>query len=337
MSKKFCFTHYTVLIPLVLSCILFISILFFLNQKTPTTLAFIKLPQNQIPLFIGISGFIAIVMLAYIVFRIFGMKRILVTCNRQPRVLVNKMNAVREIIEIIFTSKIWLPGVKTFVDQKFEGLSFFDVKEFYKGKSKRAIEFLEEKKGFDETETLYLELKSLLFTEPKQKNLPKSIVYPTQYNLAILKKWLEHNVGSGLWYNFGYKLGDFKNALHLDALHEKHQDEIIRLANSIDPISFEYSSFNDVFLSKLGEFINTELIPKLYEAQNIKQSGLSNSLQFLYILFASLATIGVLVPLVSVLFQFPTIALICSFSFVISALFFIIISALPILTKSARS
>jgi hypothetical protein len=120
-------------------------------------------------------------------------------------------------------------------------------------------------------------------------------------------------------------------------MHERYQDKKIRLANSVDPISFEYSSFNDVFLSKLGEFINTELIPKLYEAQNIKQSGLSNSLQFLYILFASLAIIGVLLLLVSVLFQFQTIALICCFSFVISALIFIIISTLPFLTIRVNS
>ena len=106
MSEKSCFLHFTVLIPLVLSCILFISILFFLNQKTPTSLAFIELSQNQIPLFISIRGFIAIVILVYIVFRIFGMTRILFTTNGQARVFVNKMNAVREIIEIIFTRKI---------------------------------------------------------------------------------------------------------------------------------------------------------------------------------------------------------------------------------------
>lgn len=337
MSKRTYSLHYTTLIPLVFSSALCISMVYFLDQKIDATPAFLELLQNLAPLLIGISGITAIVIFAYIVYRIFGIKAIEITSNSQLHVLVEKMNAARKIIEILFTSKIWLPGVKTFIDDEFEGLSFFDVKEFYKGKSKLAIEFLEEKKGYDETETLYLELKSLLYTEPKQKNLPKSIVYPSQYNPGILEKWLEHNTGSGLWYNFGYKFGDFKKALHLDALHERHQDKIMSLATIVDPISFEDSSFNDVFLSKFGEYINKNLIPKLYEAQSNKQSGLSRSLQLVYILFACLATIGVLLPLVSVLFQLPAIILICSFSFVISALFFIIISALPFLTRSADS
>ena len=113
------------------------------------------------------------------------------------------MNAARKVIEIIYKSKLWRPEVKTFIDDEFEGLSFFEVKEFYKGKSKLAIEYLEEKKGQDDTDTLYLELKSLLYTEPKQKSLPNTIIYPLQYNPAILEKWLEHKVGSGLWYHFG--------------------------------------------------------------------------------------------------------------------------------------
>ena len=58
-------------------------------------------------------------------------------------------------------SKIWLPGLKEYIDEEFSGLTFFQVKEFYKGKSKLAIEFLQEKNNYAGTENLYLELKSL--------------------------------------------------------------------------------------------------------------------------------------------------------------------------------
>jgi hypothetical protein len=184
---------------------------------------------------------------------------------------------------------------------------------------------------------LYLELKSLLYTEPKQKSLPNTIIYPLQYNPAILEKWLEHKIGSGLWYHFGYRFGDFKNALNLDALHERHQDKIIALANTIDPISFEDSSFNDVFLSKFGEYLNKDLIPKLFEAQSDKKNGLSTSLQNLYVLFAAMVFIGMLLPLLSTLLELPTILLVCSFSFVISALVFMVISGLSFLSKTVNS
>ena len=337
MSKKSFSVNYFALIPLVFSSILCIFLVYFLDQKITNTPAFFETLQQQTSTFIGISGFTAIFLLGYIVFSIFGINRIIVSGDNQLNALIEKMNIARKIIEIIFKSKLWATEVKTFIDEEFAGLSFFEVKEFYKGKSKLAIEFLEEKKGFDDTDTLYLELKSLLYTQPKQKNLPTTIEYPSQYNPAILEKWLEHKVGSGLWYHFGYRFGDFKNTLDLDALHERHQDKIIALANSIDPISFEDSSFNDVFLSKFGEYLNKDLIPKLFEAQSNKKNGLSASLQNLYVLFAAMVVIGMLLPLLSTLIGLPTIILICSFSFVISALVFMVISGLSFLSKTVNS
>lgn len=337
MRKKLFSINYFILITLVLSSILCIFLVYFLDQKITNSPAFIEILQDQISLFIAISGFTATLLLGYIFFSIFNANRMLGSSNNKLNVLIEKMNAARKIIEIIYKSKLWLPEVKTFIDDEFEGLSFFDVKEFYKGKSKLAIDYLEEKKGQDDTDTLYLELKSLLYTEPKQKHLPNTIIYPLQYNPAILKKWLEHKVGSGLWYHFGYRFGDFKNALNLDALHERHQDKIMALANSIDPTGFEDSSFNDVFLSKFGEYLNKDLIPKLFEAQRHKKNGLCSSLQNLYILFAAMVFIGVLLPLLSTLVGLPTIMLVSSFSFVISALVFIVFSGLSFLSKTVNS
>lgn len=334
MSKKSFSVNYFTLIPLMFSSMLCIFLVYFLDQKITNTATFFETLQDQISTFIGISGFTAIFLLGYIVFSIFGVNRVIVSGDNQLNALIEKMNTARKIIEIIFKSKLRATEVKTFIDEEFAGLSFFEVKEFYKGKSKLAIEFLEEKKGFDDTDTLYLELKSLLYTQPKQKNLPTTIEYPSQYNPAILEKWLEHKVGSGLWYHFGYRFGDFKNTLDLDALHERHQDKIMALANSIDPVSFEESSFNDVFLSKFVEYINKDLIPKLFEAQSNKQNGLSKTLQLLYMLFGSMVVIGVLIPLLSILLGLPPFLLVLSYSFVISAIVFMVISGLSFLTKT---
>ena len=138
----------------------------------------------------------------------------------------------------------------------------------------------------------------------------------------------------GIISGFGFRFGDFKNTLDLDALHERHQDKIMALANSIDPISFEESSFNDVFLSKFGEYINKDLIPKLFEAQSNKQNGLSKTLQLLYMLFGSMVVIGVLIPLLSILLGLPPFLLVLSYSFVISAIVFMVISGLSFLSKT---
>lgn len=336
MRKKLFSINYFILTTLVLSGILCIFLIFFLNQKITQTPSFIEILQDQVSLFIAISGFTSIALLGYIVFSIFSANQMLSPGNTNLNMLIERMNAARKIIEIILKSKLWLPEVKTFIDDEFEGLSFFDVKEYYKGKSKLAIDYLEEKKGQDDTDTLYLELKSLLYTEPKQKHLPNSIIYPQQYNPAILEKWLEHKVGSGLWYHFGYRFGDFKNALNLDALHERHQDKIMSLAHTVNPSGFEDSSFNDVFLSKFGEYLNKDLIPKLFEAQSDKKNGLSASLKNLYLLFSGMLAVGVLLPLLITLFSLPNILLVVSFSFVISSLVFMVVSGLSFLGKTLK-
>lgn len=336
MRKKLFSINYFILTTLVLSGILCIFLIFFLNQKITQTPSFIEILQDQVSLFIAISGFTSIALLGYIVFSIFSVNQMLSPGNTNLNMLIERMNAARKIIEIILKSKLWLPEVKTFIDDEFEGLSFFDVKEYYKGKSKLAIDYLEEKKGQDDTDTLYLELKSLLYTEPKQKHLPNSIIYPQQYNPAILEKWLEHKVGSGLWYHFGYRFGDFKNALNLDALHERHQDKIMSLAHTVNPSGFEDSSFNDVFLSKFGEYLNKDLIPKLFEAQSDKKNGLSASLKNLYLLFSGMLAVGVLLPLLITLFSLPNILLVVSFSFVISSLVFMVVSGLSFLGKTLK-
>ncbi len=336
MRKKLFSINYFILTTLVLSGMLCIFLIFFLNQKITQTPSFIEILQDQVSLFIAISGFTSIALLGYIVFSIFSVNQMLSPGNTNLNMLIERMNAARKIIEIILKSKLWLPEVKTFIDDEFEGLSFFDVKEYYKGKSKLAIDYLEEKKGQDDTDTLYLELKSLLYTEPKQKHLPNSIIYPQQYNPAILEKWLEHKVGSGLWYHFGYRFGDFKNALNLDALHERHQDKIMSLAHTVNPSGFEDSSFNDVFLSKFGEYLNKDLIPKLFEAQSDKKNGLSASLKNLYLLFSGMLAVGVLLPLLITLFSLPNILLVVSFSFVISSLVFMVVSGLSFLGKTLK-
>jgi hypothetical protein len=232
---------------------------------------------------------------------------------------------------------MWMPGLKEYIDVEFEGLTFFDVKEFYKGKSRLAIEFLQENNNYLETENLYLELKSLLMTNPKEKRISENINYPNVYPKDIVEKWLQHKGGSGLWYFFGYKYGSFKEALKIDSVFERHQDKIMTLANSIDSEAFEDSSFNEVFLSKLGEYMSKEVIPKLFQFQSQTGGTLPSVIKFLYGIFLVLIIGGVLLPLGSLLFTFPTIVLICSFSVVISCIFLIATSLFPFLQKEANS
>ena len=234
-----------------------------------------------------------------------------------------KMHNFRTIVELLMNSKMWLPGLKEYIDDEFVGLTFFDVKEFYKGKSKLAIEFLQEHQNYADTETLYLELKSLLMTNPKDKKIVGDISYPAVYSKDMVEKWLEHKCGSGLWYYFGYKFGTYKEALDLEAVFERHQDKIMMLANTIDNEEFEDSSFNEVFLSKLGEYMSKEVMPKLYQFQINMGSKIPKIIHYLYIIFLFLVLFGVLLPLLYLLFNLPIFTLVLSFAFVVSVIFYI--------------
>ncbi|WP_116693805.1 hypothetical protein [Marixanthomonas spongiae] len=325
------------LIPLVFSGLLCIGLIFLLWQKTTRDLQFKQELIELSSLFIGISGFLALFIMLYLLIIVMGLKKSRKTGMDGLDQLIQKMNYFREIVELLVQSKIWLPGLKEYIDVEFAGLTFFQVKEFYKGKSKLAIEFLQEKNNFADTENLYLELKSLLLTDPKQKQLPESVVAPSFYKKELVKKWLEHKCGSGLWYYFGYKYGTYKDALDLEAVFERHQEKIMLLANSIDTKVFEDSSFNEVFLSKLGEYATKELIPKLYQLQKQTSKKIPTSTRYLYLLFLLLVFFGVLLPLTFLLLKFSIVILIIGYAFVISLVFFISTTFFRFITQLLES
>jgi len=325
------------LIPLAISGLLCITLVFLLWQKTNNTPDFISLLTSFTSIFIGISGFLAAIIMVYLASSVIGIKKTRLKIIDSLSTVIKKMHNFRNIIEILLKSKMWLPGLKEYIDEEFEGLTFFDVKEFYKGKSKLAIEFLQESHHYGDTENLYLELKSLLMTKPKEKSIPKNVYYPKIYSKDIIEKWLEHKCGSGLLYYFGYKYGIYKETLDINSVYERHQDKIIAIANSIDSDTFEDSSFNEVFLSKLGDYMTTDVLPKLFQLIDETDSKLPNILRYLYSIFLFLVIFGVLLPLCYLLFNLPILILVISFAFVISIIFFIATTFYQFLSKEINN
>ncbi len=337
MREKSLFKDLYALVPLVFSGLLCITLVFLLWQKTTTTPDFTTSLTNISTIFISISGFLAAIIMVYLASSALGLKNNRVLVIDSLSKITQKMHNFREIVSLLLQSKMWLPGLKEYIDDEYEGLNFFEVKEFYKGKSKLAIEFLQESHHYGDTENLYLELKSLLMTKPKERKLPKNISFPKIYDRAILEKWLEHKCGSGLLYYFGYKFGIYKETLDIEAVFERHQDKIIALANSIDPETFEDSSFNEVFLSKLGDYMSNDVIPKLYQLQDNVNTSLPRILNYLYSIFLFLVVFGVLLPLGFLLFNLPIILLVISYASVVSILFFLATTFYQFLSKEVNS
>lgn len=325
------------LIPLVLSGFLCIALIFLLQQKITNDISFVTTLTDLSSIFLSLSGFLAAIIMIYLAWVAINMKKTRSSAIDSLSKITQKMHNFRTIIDILMRSKMWLPGLKEYIDDEFAGLNFFEVKEFYKGKSKLAIEFLQESHHYEDTENLYLEMKSLLMTSPRDKQIPESIKYPRMYDKDMVSKWLEHKCGSGLWYYFGYKYGSFKESLDYNSVFERHQEKIMTLANSIDGQAFEDSSFNEVFLAKLGEYMNKEVIPKLFQVQGRTDKQMPTIIKFLYSIFLTLVVAGVLIPLLFILFSLPIITLVVSYSVVISIIFFIAISFYQFVMKEANS
>jgi hypothetical protein len=246
------------------------------------------------------------------------------------------MHHFRSIADILLNSNMWLPGLKDYVEKEFSDLTFFEVKEFYKGKSKLAIDFLQQTHHFGETENLYLEMKSLLLTNPKEKHIPETINYPIFYQNGIIEKWIEHKSGSGLWYVFNYKYGLYKESLNLETVFERHQEKILTLAKTIDADEFENSSFNEVFFSKLWQYMTDEVIPKLYQFQEQINGKTSRLLNYLHIVFLLLMIFGVFLPLTYLLFNFSEMAIIFGYSIVVSTVLFVVATFHIFLSKEVK-
>lgn len=324
------------MIPLAISGAIAIVLIFLMYRKVQTDPSFSLVLGDSSSMFISLSGFLAAIIMVYLAAAAVGLKSTRNLAIDNLSKITQKMHQFRSIIEILVNSKIWMPGLREYIDEEFAGLTFFEVKEFYKGKSKLAIEFLQEHHPYDDTENLYLELKSLLMTDPKEKKLPENTRYPSVYNKDIVAKWLEHKCGSGLWYCFGYKYGSFKDSLDYNNVYERHQEKIMTLANTIDSEAFADSTFNEVFLAKLGEYMSKEVIPKLFQFQGRTDKGLPSMMRYLYGIFLFLVIFGVLLPLAQVLLGLPIMILVISFSLVVAVVFFIATSFYQFVVKESN-
>lgn len=333
MSKTSSFKNIRSLLPLVSSGLLILFVFFYLWVLQSTKPDFVASLESTLTITMIISGVLALAIMFYLATVVINIR------NSRTRVvsdldkITQKMHSFRTIIDLLYRSKMWLPGLREYIDEEYANLNYFEVKEFYQGHSKLAIEFLEENHPYQDTENLYLEFKSLLITSPKEKAVLNNIRYPRYYEKAIIEKWLEHKCGSGLWYCFGYKYGIYKNALDLEAVFERHQDKIMTLAQSIDSKTFEDSSFNETFFAKLGEYMNKEVVPKLYQFQSFAAQKLPRTVNYIFSLFIVLVCFGVFLPLFYTLFNLSFEVAMLTVSVNIGVLFFIVTSFYQFLTK----
>lgn len=324
------------LIPLLVSGLLCVGIFLLLwnrAESDPTFLTTVNLVADKL---LYVSIILAGLIMVYLGTTVISIRSTKSNIKSELQRITQKMHHFRSIVEILLRSKLWVSGLPSYIDEEYAGLTFFEVKEFYKGKSKLAIEFLQEKHNYGDTENLYLEIKSLLYASHRDKRIGENVSMPNVYDKRLVEKWLEHKCGSGLWYYFGYKYNIYKESLDLTNVFERHQEKIMKLALSIDNETFEDSSFNEVFLSKLGEYMTNEVIPKLYQYQESTTQKMPALVKYLSGLALCFLLFGVLLPLVNQLFSIGPSLSMAGVAVVIGLIFFIATSFFQFLSRASE-
>ncbi len=252
--------------------------------------------------------------------------------NAEIEKLTQQMHYFRDIADILVRSKVWAPGLKEYIDDEFTHLNYFLVKEFYKGRSKLALEYIEEKDRYGETEILYLETKALLLNDPS-KGRVDNYMNPKEYDRRMLKKWRDHKVGTGWSHYFGFKYNQFKEELDVSRIYERHQEKIMKYAVQIDPLRYQNVGFSEELISKLGIQLSDEVIPQLLglTLQSVKRVPKIITLAFT--LFVFLVIFGVFQPIAIILFNLDIIFSFISISVVLSVLMFMMLSMYPYITN----
>ena len=323
-------------LPVFLGVVSCFGITYFLQSSLPVD--FITTDRFQFIIFIMIilSILLVTILILFILNKVSQLQFTGSSLSTEINSLTQKMHHFRNIVDILVRSKVWAPGLKEYIDEEFGDLNFFDMKEFYKGRSKIALEFIEENNRYGETENLYLESKSLLLNDPSRSKVA-NFSNPRSYSKRILQKWVEHKCGSGLWYYFGYKYATFKEELDVNRVYERHEEKIMSYAVQLDANKYQDMGFSEELLSKIGEQISDDIIPRLYNLTLQAHQRLPNIVNIAYLLILLLTIGGIFLPLSTLLFPLPALFSYGILGLVLSTMLFLITSLYPYMRKEINT
>ncbi|MFT5077790.1 MAG: hypothetical protein ACI917_000293, partial [Patiriisocius sp.] len=137
MSTKNTVIQFSVVVlPILSAGFICIALCFYLWNKSQTDILLVSNLLDLAPIFIGISVLFILTLMGYLYHSVLALKKLKSTAVSALLSATQKMHNARRIIEILMGSKMWLPGLQEYIDEDFEGLTYFDVKDFYKGNSK---------------------------------------------------------------------------------------------------------------------------------------------------------------------------------------------------------
>ncbi len=285
-----------------------------------------------------LSSIISGIVIAFLASKIIQIRQEKITLKPNLLELTRKVHYFRKIIHEIFNNyDFWPEGMPSYIKQNYPYLSYYDVRDIIyvnKTTTEEASRFIQDEKFGEIKKQAYLEMKSFLlpvsiFDETVNSEFDVDIMYSTN----ILDKWQEYDCGSMIWYLFDDNFALYEGQFNFNSFNSSKQNEIVGLSKQIDNDRYKNLEFGPELLGKLGSQIDLDIIPKLNRLQHTYEQGLPKIVKFMYFILSSMLVFGVIVPVISKLFNFPIIVSFISIVIVLSVTTFFIFR-LPFIMKS---
>lgn len=317
--------------PLTLSLVVFGFVFWTLYCKLCCNCDFYQTLSSTRTDIITISGILSGIIIAYLTSKVLQIRGEKIARLPELIELTQKVHKFRAIAYKLIHSSLWVNGLSSFINQKYQGLTFFDVREivFVEGKvTEQATNFIRDHE-FGDTANLFLELKSFLFDRYTfDDTLYSEFDVPVYYNTKILEKWIRYDCGNGLWYYFSHKYGSYSGDLKLHNVYTGYQEDIKNLCLQIDQERYKDLEFGNDLLANVGTQFHSDILPKLYRLQLYIERGLPSIVNYLFVVLCLLILFGVALPLLikiyflSPIFDITSIAVITSICFYIVTSFY---------------
>ncbi len=243
--------------------------------------------------------------------------------------LTKKVHYFRKIIHKVFNKyDFWPNGIHQYISRNYPNLTYYDVRDIIyvdKDVSEQANKFIQDSKFGEIKKQAFLEMKSFLlplkyFDETVYSEFDVELMYSTD----TLNKWQEYDCGNMIWYLFENEYVNYEGQFNFNALSNEKK-EIEQLSRKIDFERYRNINFGPKLLGKLGSQIDLDIIPKLNSVQHKFEKGLPKIVKFMYSVLSLMLLFGVIIPIISILFDFPNYIAFISISVIINlTLIFII-------------
>lgn len=313
-----------ILVSLIISIIIFKILLWKLNNQ-------ISFPETLVSsreYILTISGLLSGIIMAYLTSKVLQIREERIARLPMINELTQKVHKFRSIVNKLLSTDLLSRKVRYIVDTKYKGLTFYDYREnmFVDSKpTKQSIDYINDN-DCGGLSHLYLELRAFI---PKNHGFDETLYsefeVSTFYDTQLLEKWVKYDCGNGLWYYFENKYAVYKDNFNF-SVYEGYKNEIIESCLQIDKERYHDMPFGAKLLAKLGNQIYSDIIPKLFTAQLSIEKGLPKIVNYLFTIFVLLVVFGVVIPLLSNIFNLCFIWDIISISTTIGICAYIIFS-----------